>query len=148
MQALIFDKDILTAKICPYCGDVPEYVDSSEVYSKSYGFLYLCRACDAYVGVHNNTRRSLGRLANKELRTAKQKAHKYFDSLWKRKMQQGRDSTYKSQSAWKKQCRSDGYTWLSKELGIPRRYTHIGMFDIDFCEKVVQICKPFTTFDS
>ena len=40
---------------CPYCGQQAEYVDSKVIYGRSYGMAYLCRNCDAYVGVHRGT---------------------------------------------------------------------------------------------
>ncbi len=55
---------ILSGKICPYCGNRTEYVDSSVIYGRSYGMIYLCWDCMAYVGVHKGTDRALGRLAN------------------------------------------------------------------------------------
>lgn len=66
--------DILTGKICPYCGNPTEYVDSSVIYGRSYGMIYLCRNCRAYAGVHKGTNQALGRLANAELREAKKEA--------------------------------------------------------------------------
>lgn len=33
---------ILSGKICPYCGNRTEYVDSSVIYGRSYGMIYLC----------------------------------------------------------------------------------------------------------
>lgn len=44
--------EIITGKVCPYCGKPTEYVDSSVIYGRSYGMIYLCRDCRAYVGVH------------------------------------------------------------------------------------------------
>lgn len=45
--------------VCPYCGRVAKYVDSSVIYyGHSYGMAYLCRPCNAYVGVHHGTRPS------------------------------------------------------------------------------------------
>lgn len=75
--------EILTGKICPYCGKPTEYVDSSVIYGYSYGMIYLCRDCRAYVGVHKGTDLALGRLANAELREAKKEAHFYFDQIAK-----------------------------------------------------------------
>lgn len=95
--------------------------------------VYHCSDCDAYVGVHKNTDRALGRLANKELREAKKLAHRHFDSLWKRAVDKGRS---------KKEARGAAYQWLSDQLGTPKEYTHIGMFDIDLCKRVVEVCKP------
>ena len=123
---LLFDPNIIEAKECPYCGEKPDYVDSVEIYGKSYGMVYLCRPCDAYVGVHHKTSKvALGRLANKDLREAKKLAHSYFDPLWKEGIIGGRRNAYK---------------WLSEQLGIPEQFTHIGMFDTDLCMEVVQHC--------
>lgn len=132
---MYFKDEIITAKECPYCGDEPEYTDSSVIYGESYGMIYLCKPCDAYVGVHHgNSKVSLGRLANKELREAKKKAHFYFDQLWNKAIKQGRR---------KHEARNAAYNWLSTQLDIPSDYTHIGMFDIDLCDKTAEICKPY-----
>ena len=37
----------------------------------------------------------------------------------------------------------EAYKWLSEQLGMPRKDTHIGMFDVDQCKRVVEICKPY-----
>lgn len=58
---------------CDYCGRETEYVDSKVIYGKSYGKIYLCRNCMAYVGVHKGTDKPLGRLANAELLRKKRK---------------------------------------------------------------------------
>ena len=44
---------------CDYCGRETEYVDSKVIYGKSYGKIYLCRNCMAYVGVHKGDRKSV-----------------------------------------------------------------------------------------
>lgn len=130
-----FDERVISAKICPYCGRKPKYVDSSIVYGKSYGMIYFCGDCDAYVGVHyGNSGKPLGRLANRELRSAKKEAHFYFDHLWKRATKKGRS---------KSDARSAAYKWLGENLNIPKEHTHIGMFDVDMCKRVVEICKPY-----
>lgn len=130
-----FDKNIIEARKCPYCGRKPRYCDSKEIYGSSYGMVYYCKLCDAYVGVHHKTsKRALGRLANSELREAKKEAHKYFDPLWMRKMNQGFS---------KKEARNSAYEWLAKSLHIAKRHCHIGMFDVELCKQVVEICKPF-----
>ena len=114
----------IIGEICPYCKQKPEYVDSVVIYGKSYGMVYYCKKCDAYCGVHKGTDISLGRLANKELREWKKKAHDAFDPLHK--------SNYMK--------RHEAYSWLSEKLNIPRDYTHIGMFGIETCKKVYEIC--------
>lgn len=126
---------IIEGKECPYCGKDSKYVDSSEIYGRSYGMVYLCKPCDAYAGVHKGTDNALGRLANYELRKAKQEAHFYFDKLWTEKIARG----FKKGIA-----RNTAYIWLSNKLNLPGEETHIGWFDMDMCKKVVDICKPIT----
>lgn len=116
---------ILEGKICPYCGSKTKYVDSSIVYQISYGMIYFCEPCDAYCGVHKGTDIALGRLANKELRYWKKEAHRYFDVIWKDKHIE----------------RGLLYKHLSTYLKIPIEYTHIGMFSVETCKKVVDWSK-------
>lgn len=117
---------------CDYCGRRAEYVDSEVVYGRSYGMIYLCRACNAYVGVHKGTDRPLGRLANAELRHWKKAAHAEFDPLWQYGRFKGR--------------RKAAYRWLSEKMGLPEDETHIGMFDIDRCKRVIEICRTERSF--
>lgn len=120
---------------CPYCKAKAEFVDSAEIYGRSYGMIYLCRPCDAYVGVHKGTEKPLGRLANAELREWKIKAHAAFDPLWKRKMI--RDNCRKQVA------RGKGYKWLAGQLEINCSDCHIGMFDVKMCKKVIDICGKY-----
>lgn len=125
---------LLDGNTCPYCNRPTKYVDSAVVYSRSYGKIYYCSDCQAWVGVHKGTNKALGRLANAELREWKIEAHKYFDPLWQKKMQQGLSKT---------QARRRAYKWLAGLMGIPASETHIGMFDVDQCKRVVEICKRY-----
>lgn len=119
-------KLIMQGKVCPYCKKPSEYLkDSTPLYKKDYGPIYICWGCSAWVGCHRpEPKKALGRLATKELREWKSAAHAAFDPIFK--------SNLKS--------RHDAYTWLSEQLGIPRAYTHIGMFGLETCKKVVEIC--------
>lgn len=114
---------------CPYCDREPLLVKGDVIYPKRQDLVnnlyWLCKPCDAYVGCHGDSSRPMGRLANAELRQAKVKAHKVFDPLWK----SGR------------MTRRQAYAWLATRLDIPRDQTHIGMFDVETCLKVVQIMK-------
>jgi uncharacterized protein DUF3268 len=114
---------ILQGKICPYCGQDTVYEDSAVIYGRSYGMIYHCQSCRAYVGVHKGTDKALGRVADAELRKWKIAAHNAFDPLWK-------TGLFK---------RKEAYQWLSKLLDIPAEYTHIGFFSVDTCKKVVDI---------
>jgi hypothetical protein len=118
------------APICDYCGNSSVLTSSKEVYGgRDYGPIYLCR-CQlglAYVGCHKGTTVPLGRLANPELRKWKKLAHDALDPLWKRG----------------KMARSECYAWLAKELQIQPKDCHIGMFDVEMCERVHAICTEF-----
>lgn len=133
------DEGILSGKVCPYCGRATELVDSEVIYGKSYGMIYLCRPCDAYVGVNKVTGLSLGRLANKELRKAKIEAHKWFDQIARTSLVNKVYNEYIPGVS----NRNKAYMWLSRELGIPLDRCHIGMFDVEDCELVdgVVVCK-------
>jgi len=122
-------KNIYYAKICPYCGSETRVTDELEVYGKSYSGRkqIVCQnypKCDAHVGCHSSGN-PLGRLADKSLREAKKKAHEHFDLLWKSGGMQ----------------RSEAYARLSTFLGTPKKYTHIGMFSVQTCKRVVEFSK-------
>lgn len=111
--------------ICDYCGKPAKFVDSKIIYGRSYGMVYYCGRCNAYVGVHKGTDQPLGRLANAELRYWKKAAHAEFDPLWK----YGRF----------KHHRNAAYGWLAQKMGLPVEKTHIGMFDVGECRRAIQI---------
>lgn len=120
---------------CPYCNGKVELKSCLHVYKKYYSeYVIVCEnypSCDSYVGTHKNGK-PLGRLANKELRQLKIEAHLYFDSLWKHKKNKGLTA-----------ARFKAYKWLSGELGLDVKETHIGYFDIETTKKVIKICKPY-----
>jgi hypothetical protein len=109
--------------ICPYCNKPAELKDSSVIYGKSYGLIYICFPCNAYVGTHRGTSTPLGTLANSELRKLRKQCHSIFDLIWKSG----------------KMSRFEAYVWLSKQLKIDINQCHIGMFDVDQCKKVMEV---------
>jgi len=118
---------ILNGSTCPYCGGKTSFVDSSIIYGKSYGMIYLCSPCQAYCGVHKGTNISLGRLANRELRELKKQAHEFFDKIWSLKIME----------------RSEAYQWLAGRLEIPKELMHIGMMNEKQCEDIIYFSKQF-----
>lgn len=111
---------------CPYCGQQAEYVDSKIIYhGRSYGMIYICRPCDAYVGVHDGSDMPKGTLANAELRYWRRLAHAAFDPLW--------------QSGAFYRRRNAAYSWLSEKMALSKEETHIGMFDVEACKKLINI---------
>ena len=75
------------------------------------------------MGCHKGTTDPLGNLANAALRTLRSQAHRVFDPLW-----QGGTLT-----------RTEAYRWLSREMGLLVKHTHIGMFDTAQCLKVFDL---------
>lgn len=123
---------------CDYCGREAELVDSAEVYhGRSYGLIWLCRPCWAWVGVHESSKNHapLGRLANSELRGWKIRAHAAFDPIWRARFMAGDGKT---------KARAEAYKWLAAQLEIPPRNCHIGMFDVELCKRAVDVCEAFT----
>lgn len=120
---------------CPYCEEDAKLVTGKEIYPHRRDLwsnkIWLCEPCDAYVGCHKRSKQfptgeePLGRLANKELRKAKMAAHAVFDPTWKSKVI----------------SRSSAYNLLARDLGIEVKDCHIGMFDVDMCKKVIELCK-------
>jgi len=116
---------VFAGRLCPTCNVETEKVASEVIYPNKpdYGTFYRCPNCKAYVGCHKGGDKALGRVANAVLRTAKGRAHKAFDALW--------------QDGYMK--RKEAYKWLAQALGIPEPYTHIGMFGVETCRKVVEL---------
>lgn len=113
-------------KICPFCGGNVRYTSNAEIYGKEYGNgkCYLCKKCEAYTGVHNNTDIALGVLANKEMRQLKIKCHDIFDKLWVNSKQ-----------------RNAMYRKLAFLMNIDKKHCHFGHFDINELNQALEILK-------
>lgn len=103
--------------------------------------IYICKPCDAYVGVHKGTDTPLGTLANKATREARKQAHFYFDQIAK---------TGLINKIWREYIpnignRNKAYLWLSKEMGIDVELCHIAMFGVAQCEQVIEVSKKYLT---
>ena len=78
---------------CNICGVQKSIIltDSAIIYGSSYGLIYYCTNCRAYVGVHNVKHNPHGEkdapkgtLADAELRRLRKQAHGLFDPLWQK----------------------------------------------------------------
>ena len=121
-----------TPTICRYCGGVIRLVPAESVYGASTDrlgmtdeVLYQCQNCNARVGCHRGTTHPLGDVANEVLRLKRIEAHQAFDSFWKRKHM----------------SRTQGYRWLAQQLHLTESETHIGGFEIDTCQRVIDLCQ-------
>lgn len=116
---------------CDYCQQLAFLVSGDVIYPHRPDLagkkFYQCKPCGAYVGCHpdGNGNSPLGRLANAELRKAKQAAHAAFDPIW-------RDGGV---------SRKGAYKWLGNTLGLTAQQAHIGKFDVSQCHAVVVNCK-------
>lgn len=66
---------------------------------------------------------ALKEAAHYRLARSRQAAHVAFDLLWKEKHM----------------TRSEAYTWLAEQLGLPKDRTHMVLFDEAQCEKVCRV---------
>lgn len=112
---------------CPYCNQPSKRATGVEIYPHRPDLyelkFWLCRPCDAYVGCHKRGSgwEPLGRLANRELRMWKSRAHRVFDPVWK-------DTRV---------TRQEAYAWLAGALDKFPEECHIGMFDVEDCQRVI-----------
>ncbi|MBD1389421.1 hypothetical protein IC617_08280 [Neiella sp. HB171785] len=103
---------------CPYCNGKAHLKDSAQLYGgRSFGLAYICenhgKGCDSYVGIHQDDHMPLGRLANSELRKAKQRCHQVFDPIWKQNLLP----------------RNKAYARIAEQMQIARSECHIGALD-------------------
>ena len=121
-------------EICKYCGGVIRLVPATTIYGEAterlgmeHEYIYQCQNCNARAGCHKGTTRPLGDVANEVLRLKRMETHKVFDTFWK------------SQHM----TRSRAYKWLSEQMGIPKEEAHIGGFEMDACEHLIQLCRDY-----
>ena len=130
-----YTMEMTEGKVCPYCRCETKKVSSDRIYGKDYFpgkfFLQCPEIKEHYVGIRFDGK-SLGSLANKELRELRKKGHSLFDPLW-------RGTEIKFQS------RELAYRWLSNQMEIPKRKTHFGMFNDDQCMKAIKIIEEYLT---
>jgi len=115
---------------CNICGSNNSVIltDSTIIYGSSYGLVYFCTNCKAYVGVHKSPDNNhgeinapLGILADKEMIQLRKEAHKLFDPLW--------ESTRLS--------RRGAYMVLQRVLMVPERRAHIAMLQKSELKKLI-----------
>ena len=119
---------------CSYCGSNAELVDSARVYGRSYGLIWFCGPCHAWVGVHagSKSHKPKGSLAKSQLRKLRQDAHAVFDPIWRVRSRVHAVPT--------KKARKSAYQELSLHMGIRFDDCHIAMFDETQCLAVIDFC--------
>ena len=119
---------------CPYCGAKTVIRDGTYVYGESSWIKKVCVCsrypeCDSFVGVYEHTGLPKGTLANSELRNKRIKAHKVFDSIWKKRIMD-RDSAYR---------------WMKDKFGLTLSQAHIGNFSDYMCNCLIDECNKVLT---
>ena len=109
--------------ICRYCGGKIIKSTTRALYPKGREPIYLCVNCNAYVGCYPDGR-PMGKVANTVLRLKRQETHRIFDQFWKNQ-------------GW---SRSAADRWLARSLNIPEQDAHIGLMEMDECERVIRLC--------
>lgn len=116
---------------CHYCNNNAELVTGREIYPTLVKLhqkkFWRCLPCKAWVGTHEASLdfKPLGLLAKKELRDLKMRAHAAFDPVWK-------DGKMK---------RAEAYAWLAEKMGLETKRCHIGWFNEEKCQKVIDVCR-------
>lgn len=106
---------------CPECGAPMKRRESR------YGHFYGCTRypdCRGAHGCHPDGR-PLGTPANAETKRLRIAAHDAFDGWWRAKQMR----------------RSDGYKWLREKMGLSKSKCHIGMFNKQQCERVIELVR-------
>ena len=97
----------------------PEHKVSLDKYQTKYGYRHSCPVKDCTVvwwGAENTTPAGL------KLRNKRMAAHAELDPLWKKR----------------KVKRGKLYKMLAEYMGLDQKDTHIGLFNIGQCDKVIQ----------
>lgn len=123
--------------ICRYCGGVIRRVPGQQVYGEAAArrlklkneWFYQCQNCNARVGCHRGTTRPLGNVANEVLRLKRMETHQVFDAFWKHR----------------RMSRTAAYKWLAEQMKLPAEKAHIGGFEMDQCQQVIDICRQMET---
>ena len=118
--------------ICRYCGGVVRLVPARKIYGATTARLglageklSLCQTCIARVGCHKGTDRPLGNVANEVLRLKRRETHQVFDAFWQSNGM----------------SRTRAYKWLAGRMELPEKDAHIGGFEMDQCQRVIDLCE-------
>ena len=113
---------------CDYCGGEPVIVRSEQIYArpKIKCWMWICENypnCDARVGCHPKSKRSLGKMADAATRKARMKCHNHIDGMWK-------SGKYK---------RKQLYSEPAHRLRISQHDCHIGHFTKEMAERALAV---------
>lgn len=107
---------------CPECGGRLVFREKAK-----FGPFYGCERWPDCRGAHSAHADGtpMGIPADQATRTRRHEAHLSFDSL-------------RLELGWSK---SQGYRWLAERMEMTPKQCHIGRFDIDQCNQVIDVCE-------
>ena len=115
---------------CQYCCKETTVVSGNKLYPAGHRLslkeFYYCSDCDAWVGMHLESKKPFGSVAKKDLRLKRKMAHDAFDEIWKNNIFN--------------MTRKEAYSWLSKKMNMSNNKCHIGAFNIEQCNSVIIFC--------
>ena len=127
---------------CGYCRHQASLVIGKVIYPHRRDLwqkqFYHCAPCKAWVGCHPGTTQPLGRLANAELRQAKQTVHALFDPFW---------LNWPRDQGGRRAGRHKAYARLAKALGIEAADCHVEMFDLETCQRAAAVVRTWGTLN-
>lgn len=97
-----------------------------------HGRIYYRCPCGAAVSCHPGTGIPAGRPASGATRRLRYLAHEAFDPIWRGTRKVGVATGH---------ARKKAYRWLARELGIDPGEAHIGWFNAETCQRVIEICR-------
>ena len=116
---------------CDNCCSVNiELTTNDKIYGRIYGEwpkIYFCNDCCAAVGCHPKTEVPLGRMADRQTRHLRSRAHDEFDKLWKSGLM----------------SRSKAYNWLALALEIDPAQCHISWLSKDQLKDVATLSADY-----
>lgn len=88
--------------------------------------VWYCHSCGAAVGCHPHSEFPFGRMADRETRRWRGRAHKHFDKLFRQKNLMSREEAYR---------------WLARCMKLERDECHISYFNVDKCKQTIKLVK-------
>ncbi len=88
-------------------------------------YWYSARQLTSCLKALKGTTRPLGNLANETLRLKRKETHQVFDSFWKERGM----------------TRTQAYHWMAKKLRLSEQLAHIGGFEMDRCQRLIDLCE-------
>lgn len=130
----------LPQPLCDYCSQravLARYGDESYPYREDHGPLWICTACQAWIGIHSRSTRNvpLGRLADSSLRDAKSRLHDTLEPLVAGKIRRDHVNPF--------EARAKAVRWVATELGFEPVPTTIHNLSLEQCEQAIRYVEAF-----